>query len=217
MRRIVAAFSLLTVTMTLGGCGVLPWTVATFAPPEKSKPVFNIPKDKKVLVFVESDPTLTYVSGVEMVRADLAEQIDKELVKNEVVTTTIPQARLLNVLDSMSNKQASIPDVGKKAGADLVLYVKIRRLVFQDTPDTTLWTGRMQTTVKIVDVNKGPVFPTVEKDYPVKSVELPPVDDSSPTYSNVVAKALAIKMGDRIAKLFYEYDLPKTGEPISLE
>ena len=217
MRRLAAICALLTLTSILGGCGFIPWAVANLAPPEKSTPVYEFPKCKKILVFVENDPSLAFVSGLEIVRADLAEQIEQQLVEHEVAGSTIPQARLQNSLDDMPNKRAGIPEVGKKVGADLVLYVQIEKLVFQDTPNTTLWTGRMQVSIKVVDVQKGRVFPPVESVFPVKEVELPAVDDSSPTYGNVVAKALAIKMGDRVAKLFYVYELPQNGEPISMQ
>ena len=42
-------------------------------------------------------------------------------------------------------------------------------------------------------------------------VELPEAEDSTPTYGNIVARALSIKTARRIAKLFYEHEIPNMG------
>ena len=209
--------ALLCLAVGVTGCGVLPYfSTIIFGGNEKIKPLYEFPKEKKILVFVENDPSLYYLSGVEMVRAELASRISDHLLEQQVAVGTISQARLMNALEQLPDR-ASMSEIGNMCGADFVLRVRIEKLSFQDVPNTTLYTGRMQTAARVIDVNVGKVFPPVEQKYPVDPVTLQPADDSSPTYATVVAKALAIRMSDTIAKLFYEHEAPTSGDPMSME
>jgi len=208
---------LLALTATLAGCGVLPWVVTTiFGGNEKVKPLYEFPPDKRILVFVENDPALNYLAGVELVRTNLANVVSDQLVEHGVAASTVSQSRLQNALEQLPER-ASIGEVGKACSADFVLYVQIEKLSFQDVPNTTLYTGKMQTVVRVIDVEKGKVFPPVEAKHPVPDVTLTPTDDTSPTYTSHVAKNLALRMGDNIAKLFYEHELPKHRDLMSVE
>jgi len=214
---LLSVLLVLSLAGVLAGCGVVPWVTNTiFGRNEKVKPKYEFPKGKTLLVFVESDPALNYLAGVELVRVSLANVIGEQLVENQAVASYVSQNRLQNVLEQLP-ELASIGEVGQRCGADFVLYVQIEQLSFQDVPNTTLYTGRMQTAVKVIDVTQGKVFPPVEAKYPLKEIKLTPTDDTSPTYTNVIAKVLAIKMGDNIAKLFYEHELPKNGDPMLME
>ncbi|MCL2701707.1 MAG: hypothetical protein FWE88_08440 [Phycisphaerae bacterium] len=213
--RLIAAATLLLLAGGAAGCGVVPWIVTQFRGPEKVKPKYEFPPEKTILVFVENDPALGYLSGVELVRADLANLVSALLVEHKVAARTVSQARLQNALEQLPER-AAISEVGKRCDADFVLYVQIEKLSFQDIPNTTLYTGRMKTSVKVIDVNQGKVFPPVETKHSVPQITLPPVDENSPTYANVVAGALIVKMADNITKLFYEHEKPRS-EPMSLE
>jgi hypothetical protein len=59
--------------------------------------------------------------------------------------------------------------------------------------------------------NVKKLWPVDQIDYPLPVVELPEADNSSADYGRVVAKALAIKTARRIAKLFYEHEIPNMG------
>ena len=216
-RRGGLAAALLCLAAAVSGCGIVPYfSTIIFGGDEKIPPVYEFPKEKKILVFVSNDPSLHYLSGVEMVRTNLANAISDQLLEHQVAASTVSQARLMNVLEQMSER-ASMVEIGKACGADFVLRVRIEKLSFQDIPNTTLYTGRMQTAVRVIDVGKGRVFPPVEEWHYLKPLTLVPADDASPTYANVVAKTLVLKMSDTIAKLFYEHDAPKGGDPMSME
>ncbi len=193
----------------LGGCmQAFAWTAAQFAPPRKAKPVFEIPKDQIVLVYVDSESPLSY----EPIKNMLTDVLNKELVANNIARSTISRDRLLDTLSDSQYASASKLEVGRKLGADLVLCVSVDQFSVRESDDSPLWTGRMKVNVRVLDVHKvKKIWPGDQPEYLLPLVELPAVADSSPTYGNNVAAALAIKTGRRIAKLFYEHTIPNTG------
>lgn len=207
IRRIVTLASLVLVVGSLCGCANISYLVATFAPPKKVKPLYEFPKGKKVLVFVDSDTPLSY----EPVKSLLTEELNKQLVENKAVASTIPYNQMMDLMDIKTNQRMAVSDIGAKLGADLVLYVRVERFSVRDDEANPLWTGSMKATVRVVAVGNGRVWPKDQNDYFVPPVELQPVDDLSPTYGQEVAQELATKMADRIAKLFYEYTVPNIG------
>jgi hypothetical protein len=194
--------------MTSGGCAVFAWTAAAFAPPQKVKPVFEFPRGKKVLVFVDSDYPLSY----EPVKSQFTEEISRQLLENKIAASTVPYPLLQNLLDAPSQRTLSVSEVGAKAGAEMVLYVKVEKFSVKDEESTPLWIGRMSATVRVVEVGKGRIWPKDQGEFILPAMELHPVDELSPSYGQQVAQELAVKMGDRIAKLFYEHTVPNTGQ-----
>ncbi len=189
------------------GCGApIAWLVAQFAPPQKIEPVYEFPKNKKVLVFV--DDLLNPVSYI-AVKNDLTKKLNRQLTEHGIVKDVISYDRLMDLKGAMPKfNQLAISEVGNKLGADVVLYVQIDKFSLKDDEESPLWHGNFEATIRMVDVDKGRLWPKDRPSgYPVEPVKTPTQDNLSTTYGSELASQLATMMADKIAKLFYEHEV----------
>jgi hypothetical protein len=192
--------------VTAGGCAAVAWTAAQFAQPKQVDALYKIPQGKKILVF--ADDIMAEVS-YQPVKAMLAEETSFQLVAHKLAAETVPYERLIALTREKGFDKLSVGEVGAKLGADVVLYVHIDKFSLKDTPDTPLWRGQLHATIRVVDVKAGRLWPQDKPEgFPVPPVDLPTVEDSSQVYATQLAKELATKMADRIAKCFYDHKVP---------
>jgi hypothetical protein len=182
------------------------WWAATFGQEQKVDAVFKPPKDKKVLVFVDD---VRYPVNYEPVKAQLTEQLNKRLKDNKVAGDAVSYDRLVDLMAVTPNfNQLHVPDVGKRLGADLVLYVEITTFLLRETEATPIWQGKLTASVKWVDAT-GRIWPKDRPEgFPVPPIELPMTENASAGYGAEVARELADKLADKIAKLFYDHTEP---------
>jgi len=183
------------------------WLVNTFAPPKKIDALYKPPAGKTMLVFV--DDLINPVS-YEPIKGELTAQLNSVLEANKVSGRTVRYEDLLSLMASTPGfNRLSVSEVGQKLGADIVLYVKIDRFSLKENEATPLWQGTLATTVRMVEVQKGRLWPDDRPEgYPVRPAETTPQTHPSPTYGEVLSKILAIQMADRIGKLFYDHSIP---------
>ena len=195
------------------GCGpVIGWFVNAFAPPQKVKAVYQPPKGKKMLVLVDD---IRNPVSYEPVKRELTERLNRQLEENKVAAQTVPYQSVLDLVTaSTSFHELSVVDVGQKLGADLVLYVHVDRFSVKDDEASPLWQGRLEATVRMVDVQRGlaekrPRLWPEDRDegYVVEPVETQPESHPSENYGEQLAETMAEQMADRIAKLFYDHEV----------
>jgi hypothetical protein len=191
----------------VGGCvQSIPWFATVLAPPEKHVAIFKPPKDKKILVLVEDRPRpINY----DALKVELMDKINQQLIDHKVAASVVPSERLQELSVSTNDfGRLSTSEIGQRLGADLVLYVQIDRFTLKDDA-TTLWQGRLATSVWMVDVKEGRIWPkerVKSSGYPVGPIELQPEEDSSVSFGTEITRKLTNRMSDRIAKLFYDYE-----------
>jgi hypothetical protein len=196
-----------------GGCAAFAHLVAALSPPKTVKAVFQPSKGKKVLVFVD-DLRLNYdprqPGSSETMKKELTTRLNKEILDNKVARETIPYDRLSDLAGEPTFRRMRIPNIGKRLGADLVVYVEIHKLTLRESPDSPLYRGTLNVGVKIVDVERGRLWPTdrPDKGYAVDYTEPHVSEDLSVTYAVVVTKRLAARVARRVARLFYKHKVP---------
>ncbi len=204
----ILQIALLSLPALLGaGCEGIKYMAAVMAPAEKVKPLYNLPADKKILVFVDDiRHPLTY----EAVKTDLAQRVGRLLVQHKMAKEVIPPDKLLDLASSMQSfNQMPIPDVGSKLGADLVLYIEIDHFSLRESNDSPLWLGRFVARVKIVDSKVGRIWPEDRPNgFPVPPVETPATANFNESYGAVLATKLAEDMAVRVVNLFREHEKP---------
>jgi hypothetical protein len=190
-------------------CGLVGWTAAQFDAAQKIKPVYVVPKGRKVLVFVDDR---TSPASYQPIKRLLTDKTNAQLVEHKISGEVIPYERLLDLMSSQRKfDQLTVVEIGKLTGADLVLYVDITGFQLKETSEMPLWDGRLETAVRWVDVHaavasQARLWPVNQMSgHAVPAVSMPQKEDASANYSAELATGLADKMADRIAKLFYEH------------
>jgi len=207
VRRIAAAALLVALAVTSGACGPISWLVAVLAPPKRIPAVYELPEDKKVLVFVDD---IVKPVRYEAVKRELTEGINDRLLKEKVAGETLPYEHLFRLIASRPDfNLLSIFEVGKLLGADLVVYVRLDEFSLKDSPNVPLWHGKLRTTVRVMDVSGKPLWPLDRPAGHVVEVEMPEVIDASNTYGTELASQMAERMAERIARLFHTHYVPR--------
>ena len=191
----------------LGGCGpVIGWTVNVFRPPKKVEALYRPPEGKKILVFVDD---LWGPVGYEQIKGKLTERLNEQLMEHGVAQRTVPYRLILRLKAATPEFDGlAVSQVGQRLGADLVLYVHIDRFSLKDNEVSPLWHGRMEVTVRMVDVETGRLWPKDRQaGYAVKPIENPTESHPSSTYEIDLAESLAKQTADRIARLLYDHKI----------
>ena len=209
LRDVVRLIALVPPALGLSGCVVFAWAAAVATPPPKIPPVYKPPQGKTILVLVDD---LRSPVHYQPIKRELAERLNRKLVGNKVARRTIDYERLVDFIAATpSFNRMPVGSIGRQLGADLVLYVEIRRFSLKDEQVVPLWRGRLATSARIVDVREGLLWPkdrAPREGFPVPPVETTPTHDTSVTYGEKLSEELAEKMADRIARLFYEHEQP---------
>jgi hypothetical protein len=134
-------------------------------------------------------------------------------VAHGVAGKTVSYARLGDLIATTPEFHTlAVSEVGQKLGADIVLYVQIDEFGLKDPSAPQLWKGRLQVTVRMVDVLQGRLWP---KDrpagYALPVFETPLTPESSEDLASVLTKTLTTTMAERIARLFYKHEVPHEG------
>jgi len=194
----------------LSGCQLAGWFANVFAPPQKVKAKYVPPPDKAVLVLVDGP---MYLIHYEPLRYELTTELNKRIVEKGIARQAVPYESLQRLSATTPEYyQLSIPAVGDRVGADLVLYVLVKEFVLKEDGETSpIWTPRLTASVKVVDVKKGRLWPKGPEGHLVDEVKLPTKEDSSQRYGETASRQLAAQMAAEITRLFHDYE---TGSPL---
>ena len=211
LRRLATAAALGALAACGASCAIPAWLAAQFAPPKKVDAEYKPPEDKTILVFV--DDLLNPVSS-DQIKIELTNKLNELLAANKVAGQTIPYSRLADLVSASPKfNELAVSQVGQKLQADMVLYVRIDDFALKDPSAPMLWKGRLGVTVRMVDSQKGRLWPTDRPDgYTVPNFETPVTPaESADDQADELIKTLAANVADRVAKLFYDHTTPHEG------
>ena len=204
LRRSICLLSWIFPAVLLGGCAVAAW-FATLFPPDKVKPLYEIPKNNTLLVLVE-DPK--HHAGETALKTELTEFLNQEFEQRGLVEHVVSYRQLINLAAATENFRAlSTSEVGKKLDADVVLYVQVDEFSLKDDPNSPFWHGNLSTLVRLVSVKEGRLWPReLPEGYKPRKVDGGSVSgDGSRRFEQKLVRDMALEMADNIAKLFYEH------------
>lgn len=190
----------------IGGCapGALGW-LASWLPPDAVDAVYELPKDKTVLVMVDDPKGLGRDASIAL---DMANALNDQLLKHKVAKNVVPQRKLLfEMARTSAFHQLPISQIGKLLEADIVLYVKIERFALKDNRLSPIWHGELGASVKVVSVADGRLWPTDRHGgYLMPEINSPrQSDDGGKRMGEKITMKIAKEMADKIAKLFYKH------------
>jgi hypothetical protein len=186
----------------LSGCQAVWVVLEKMFPKEKVSAKFRLPANKTVLVFPDD---LENPVSYPQVKHVLARRLSAILAEKKLAGETVPYERLLELQAAEPDfNLMSIPKIGRRLGADLVVYVNIEQFALKDNPVDTLWRGRFAGRVKVVDVLKGRIWPDESAGCRVK-VNAPIADSTSEAFGGEVARVLAESLAVEVAWLFHDH------------
>lgn len=189
--------------VTLVGCGAVPWLAWQLAPAETIAATYKPPAGKTILVFPDD---MLHPVNYEPVKRILATEISRQLVESKVAGLTIPYHSLAELEATTPGfNKLSVSEVGQKLGAHIVLYVHIDKFSLKDNEANPLWHGRLETTVRMVEVNKGLLWPKERPTgWPIEPMDIP-TSETSKTYDTRLARTLAEGVAGKIVNLFRKH------------
>jgi hypothetical protein len=196
----------LALSLSLGlvaGCNVIGLAAYRTAGPTKVPPKFK-PAPTPMVVLAES----YRARGIGVTDADaLARYVSKQLDQNKVAPVVSPET-LLDYRSQAGSayERASMASIGRAVGARQVIYVELVESKVDAAIGSNIVKGSAAAKVRVIDADTGTLlWPTESGDgYPL-SVETPPFSPDKGMNEINVRDAVLRELGDRIAKLFYEW------------
>lgn len=212
MRHLLRAIPLLApVLMAAPACNIIGPALYVAHGPDKVKALFELPKERTVVVFV--DDRQSYLPR-RTLRQIIADQSTHDLLGAKVVEKMIePRGVLAASTADQPGFPTDIVTLGKSVGADLVIYVTVDG--FSLSPDRQSYNPSARVRVKVVDgVNeKGRVWPDDLRGYPLDVImgERAGAMPDSPATIIAAEDRLGAEVGRRVAELFYSHE-PNVGK-----
>jgi hypothetical protein len=192
--------------ISFSGCNIVGAIGVLMTPPEKVRAQYYMPTDTRLLVLVKGSGKL-----IEYPRTQtrFVERINKHLLDNEVVASTINPVELVNLeLSNPRFSQLSEAEIGRMAGATTVLVVDVERFTLRDRQHAPLWHCKFNVRIKIVSVAENKrLWPEFDDRGEILRNNIKPDSSKSvdPYYGNEFANKAVDDMADKVAKLFYDH------------
>lgn len=197
--RPAAKLSLLLALAALPGCQALYFLGAQGDMPAQ----FTLPKEKRILVFVDPRPTVTAPADFP---AALGDAIGQHLYKYGLADHIVAQERL-TALRRDANRFAhmGIADVAHAADADIVIYVDLITYDVSAISDNSIAQGNAHVLVKVLDSNGTRLYPKNSTTGTEVAAEIEPAFTSEKDIAGV-AQDLTNLLALRVGRLFQSYD-----------
>lgn len=207
---LVATAALAALTST--ACNIVGPAAFIIQGPPKQEAAFILP-DRPTVVFVDDRKNVLPRTALRTLIGDTAAE---ELLATKTLSKTISSRDAINLarVQETGRKPLSIDAIGEAVGAELVIYVNI--ISFGASDENGMPRPTAGAEVRVIDV--------------VNDVRLFPVDAGNPYYIQAQTDAvspdvlrtqagvrqvedlLAVRLGDQVAKVFYEHERKPLGE-----
>jgi hypothetical protein len=194
----------LMLLVTAVGCQAVAAAAIVFQPPPKSEAKY-VPTTRPIVVFVDSD---RQSGNAGTVRETITALIVDELREHKVgPIIDIDQLYNLRTKNAKAFRSMKVDEVGKKVGAEQVIFVDIVDAQIIVNSGGQLIKGKAQAFVRVVDVPTGQtLWPTNLNDgWPVM-VESK-YKSGNESSADSMREEMVRAMASSVAKLFYTYNL----------
>lgn len=181
------------------------------SPDPKQDALFTLPNVPTV-VFVDDRRNVMHPVRLRRV---IAEHVTDELLAKKILTTMISprDAMRVSATNDKYNEPLPVSDLGKAVGASTVIYIEMT--AFGLTSDGHTANPRTSCSLRVIDAfNSERLFPIDVAAFTVSESmkHIGPNRVTSSSEARELAEELAVKLGDSIAKVFYEHTTARLGE-----
>lgn len=202
MNRQILIWLLAPLALAAGSCQVPLVLIEQLFPEDKVPAQYKLPEKKVVLAFLDDVSHPLSYPPVKRAFADRANEILKE---KKLAADVIGYDKLQDFQSAENDfNRLSVAEVGRKLGADLVIYCTIDDFHLKDTPVDMLWKGRIAGKVRVIDVRKGRLWPDESAGRPVQ-VSKPAAENPNESFGADLARVLGRELADEAIGLFHEH------------
>jgi len=192
--------------VALWGCNIVGPIAYTIGGPPKTDAAHELDPSASLVVFVDDRASRAPRRSL---RSVLAKKIEQTLIEKQIVAADrlFPNAAATRAAQGETyDAPVSIAEVGRRVGADLILYVEMTGWGL--TADGVSLAPQATAEVKVIEAATGDrVFPEGGKGVPVSAkLQQGGVTPSSPAARAQLEQSLAQALGAQIAKLFFEHE-----------
>ena len=214
----VLAGVLLALAAGIAGCNIVVPVAYVLEGPGKIPAEFNLRQTNTAVFIDDSENKLPRTS----LRGIVGVEITQLLIDNKVMPASMfVDARdmigLVRAIET-NGRRASIERIGREAGVEQVIYVKIEG--FALTLDGVTPRPTAVSSVKVLDLAAGTrVYPVDNKKGRETVGQLREVDPSqfdAFAKMRIIEDQLAVRLGKNVAQLFYEHDRVDLGENLGI-
>ena len=197
----------------VAGCNIITPAAYIIEGPDSNEAQYTLP-DRRTVIFV--DDRQNKLARTQL-RSIIGDRVATDLMRKDLVTETIASRDAIAVArrEETAGKPLSIEDIGRKVGAEVVIYVQIGGFNLSEEGNVPRPNGYAM--VKVIDVTErrrlfpsDPEQPGVEVDSTMREVSMDLYN--SPSGRRSIEEQLAENMGDRIAKVFYKHEKNELGK-----
>jgi hypothetical protein len=192
-----------------GGCdlvGVAASRASSVAPVKAE----YVPNNKDPMLVLVESYGLLLDSPIETEHMTLS--LNKAMADNKVAPLIDQQAlEKLRDADPRQYESMSIADIGRRLGAEQVLYVNISRAELERPPGSGQVRGQMEAVVKIVDCQSAERLWPIDSPSELVQITTKWVPQAADAADNQVRAQMSDQMADDIGKLFHDH--PPDDEP----
>jgi len=199
------------------GCNIVGPVAVALSPPPSNEAEIELP-DRPTVVFVDDRKNVLNDRGLRIV---IGNEISTILMEQEVLTQTISTSSVLRILgEERHGELMSIAEIGRQVDAEQVIYVEL--MSFSVARSAEGFRALSQVQVKVIDaVNNVRLYPTGDEGSEARTllVELPRDQALQPLLTRSTAReaeeTLAMRIADKVSKLFYKHLVRPLGSRIT--
>jgi hypothetical protein len=210
--RRAATAMLLALLAATAGCNILGPMAYYLQPRQIQKPQYEFPADSRVAVVIEArNPR--YENPV--FNEALYERVVTMLRDGKSKATILPLQQVTQLRHANADfAKWSLQRIGRRLGADHVLYVRIDRLVIHPSPDYPILSPEVDLHMKVIGVHEPAVhariWPETKEGHPLSCRrQVAEVADANPDAADIEARKLGYDTAYWVTMPFIKVDLEK--------
>lgn len=203
MPLMLVAFMTICLGM-MSGCQSLGGVIAAFSGGNLIEAEYEMPDGPLLVLFDDRAGRVDQPKAIREAHRVISDRFAEKDVNTKVISYPVWQRFKQQEEDY---DKLTIREIGEKLGADNVLYIAVEKFTLNQEPGAPIFQGLFEVRCKVVstdrerDVREWPSSPTGER----VSVQTDPTTDDGDISPGQVADELGEKLGDAVAKLFYDY------------
>ena len=203
-RLVARAAACIALAMLSGGCIQMASAWAVMSGGETIEPEFKFTQGPLLIFIDDIDTLVTEPRSIRELHATLAENFLYFKINHRIIP--FEEWQRLKQSDP-DYDDLKIRQIGDKLGAEQILYMRVTRFALQSDPGSDVFHGEFAVNVKVLSTEQKRdirLWPQQESGKKVTAGTKPEPTDGDRTSSDV-ARELSMKLGQEVAKLFYEH------------